>query len=45
MESYLRESWIEMTTREKDAFYERYLRKMKLIVEVDGNVNIQIPTT
>jgi len=45
MESYLRESWIEMTTREKDAFYERYLRKMKLVVEADGNVNIQIPTT
>ena len=45
MDSYLKESWIEMTTREKDAFYERYLRKMKLIVEVDGNVSIQIPTT
>lgn len=45
MESYLRESWIEMTTREKDAFYDRYLRKMKLIVETDGNVSIQIPAT
>ena len=44
MNAFLKESWIVMTPREKDAFYERYLRQMKLVIDADGSVNIQIPT-
>jgi len=42
MESCLHESWIEMTVREKEAFFERYLRRMKLTVQPDGMVAISI---
>ena len=43
MDACLRESWLEMTTREKEAFYERYLKKMKLNIAPDGTVSLQIP--
>ena len=42
MESCLHESWIEMTAREKEAFFNRYLRRMELSVKPDGMVNICI---
>ncbi len=42
MDSCLHESWIEMTNREKEAFFDRYLRKMKLVVQPDGMVAICI---
>lgn len=42
LDACLKESWIEMTAREKEAFYDRYLRKMKLSVQVDGQVRINI---
>ncbi len=44
MDNYLRESWIEMTPREKEAFYDRYLRKTELRIEPDGKVSLRIPT-
>ena len=42
MESCLHESWIEMTAREKESFFNRYLRRMELSVRPDGMVNICI---
>ena len=42
MESCLHESWIEMTVREKEAFFNRYLRRMELTVKPDGMVTIRI---
>ena len=42
MESCLHESWIEMTVREKEAFFIRYLRRMELTVKPDGMVTIRI---
>lgn len=42
MESCLHKSWIEMTAREKEAFFNRYLRRMELSVRPDGMVNICI---
>ena len=43
MESCLHDSWIVMTPREKEAFTERYLRRMKLSVAPDGMVSITLP--
>lgn len=42
LDTCLKESWIEMTAREKEAFYDRYLRRMKLSVQADGMVSIRI---
>lgn len=42
MESCLQESWIEMTMREKEAFFERYLRRPKLTIQPDGMAIISI---
>ena len=42
MVSCLLESRIEMTVREKEAFFNRYLRRMELTVKPDGMVTIRI---
>ena len=44
MESCLHESWIEMTVREKEAFFNRYLRRMELTVKPDGMIADNRPT-
>ena len=43
MDNYLRQSWIEMTPREKEAFYDRYLRKVELRIDSEGKVSLRIP--
>ena len=42
MEETLAGSWIRMTDKEKEAFFARYLQKMKMTVDGDGNVKIQL---
>lgn len=42
MDAALRYSWITMTEREKEDFFQRYLRRMKMTVEQDGQVAIKI---
>lgn len=42
MEDCLRESWMVMTAREKEAFFDRYLRRMKLSVDSEGMVSVRI---
>lgn len=42
MEDSLQSSWITMTDKEKEGFYNRYLLRMKLSVSNEGNVAIMI---
>lgn len=42
MENTLQNSWITMTDKEKEAFFTRYLLHMKLSVQPDGMVQIDI---
>ena len=42
MNECLKGSWIEMTEREREAFYNRYLTHMKLSVSADGQACITI---
>ena len=38
----LKDSWIAMTEKEKEAFYNRYLSKPKLVIGVDGQASITL---
>lgn len=38
----LRDSWITMTDKEREAFYNRYLLHPKITVDTDGQVNISV---
>ena len=42
LESVLTETRIEMTQAEKRQFFEKYLRKMHLVMDEDGNVSIEL---
>lgn len=33
---------VEMATREERQFYDRYVKKMKIVVDVDGNVSLKL---
>ncbi len=38
----LRNTWVEMTTGERNNFYDRYIRHMKLVIDADGNVSVEL---
>lgn len=42
LDDALQESWIQMTPHDKQAFYDRYLKRVKLIINEDGQISIPI---
>ena len=42
MENAIHGSWISMTDKEKEAFYDRYLLRLKMTVAQDGAVSVTI---
>lgn len=42
MSDALKDSWISMTEKEKEAFYNRYLKKPNLLIGVDGQAVIAL---
>lgn len=42
MEDALHSTWVQMTPREQQQFYERYLKKMRLSLDADGNISVVI---
>ena len=41
MEDALRETWMQMTPKEKEGFYKRYLQSLRVIIEEDGTIRLR----
>lgn len=42
LEDALHSTWVKMTEKEKDAFSDRYLKKMRLDIDREGNVSLRL---
>lgn len=42
MDDALRETWMQMTPKEKDGFYKRYLQTLKPVIDESGNIRLVI---
>ena len=42
MEDALRETWMQMTSKEKEGFYKRYLQTLKPVIDESGNLRLVI---
>ena len=42
MDDALRETWMQMTTKEKEGFYKRYLQTLKPVIDESGNIRLLI---
>ncbi len=38
----LRNTWVEMTPGERNNFYERYIKRMRLVIDADGNASVEL---
>ena len=44
MDSALRETWMQMTDKEKEGFYKRYLETLRVVIENDGSIRLVVNT-
>lgn len=42
LDNALRNDWVEMTDREKEIFYDRFLKKLKAVVAQDGKIRLML---
>ena len=42
LEDALRETWMQMTPKEKEGFYKRYLKAIRVVIEDDGTMKLVI---
>lgn len=42
LEDALRETWLQMTPKEKEGFYNRYLKTLRINLDADGNLKLVI---
>ena len=40
LDDVIRNTWVQMTPKEKQAFYDRYIKNMRLTIGVDGSLHI-----
>lgn len=42
LDDAIHNTWVQMSEKEKAAFYERYLKKMRLVIAADGEVRLEL---
>lgn len=41
LDDVIKSTWVQMTPKERSNFYDRYLKRMRLIIDSDGNAKVQ----
>ncbi len=42
LNNVMKSTWLEMTEKEKENFYDRHLKNMRLVIDKEGNASIQL---
>ena len=42
LDDVIHNTWVQMTPKEKQAFYDRYIKSMKISIEQDGALRLLI---
>ena len=40
LDDVIHNTWVQMTAKEKQAFYDRYIKSMRLVIDGEGNLQI-----
>lgn len=41
LDDVIKSTWVQMTPKERSNFYDRYLKRMRLVIDSDGNAKVQ----